>query len=61
MGGASPLLVASQEGHTDVVDILIKAGADVHQATEVMTQIVAAHAPTFVKYYYNLSTVIDRL
>ena len=31
--GASPLYVASQEGHTDVVDILIKAGADIHQAT----------------------------
>ena len=31
--GASPLYVASQEGHSDVVDILLKAGADVHQAT----------------------------
>ena len=30
--GASPLLVASQYGHTAVVDILIEAGADVHQA-----------------------------
>ena len=29
----SPLYIASQEGHTDVVDILIKAGADIHQAT----------------------------
>ena len=33
--GASPLYVASWEGHTDVVDILIKAGADIHQATKV--------------------------
>ena len=31
--GASPLYAASQEGYTDVVDILIKAGADIHQAT----------------------------
>ena len=31
--GASPLYVASQEGHSDLVDILLKAGADVHQAT----------------------------
>ena len=31
--GASPLYVASQEGHSGVVDILLKAGADVHQAT----------------------------
>ena len=34
--GASPLYVASQEGHSNVVDILLEAGADVHQAcTEV--------------------------
>ena len=33
--GVSPLYAASGEGHTDVVDILIKAGADIHQATEV--------------------------
>ena len=31
--GGSPLYVASKEGHSDVVDILLKAGADVHQAT----------------------------
>ena len=31
--GGSPLYVASQEGHSDVVDILLKAGADVHLAT----------------------------
>ena len=33
---ASPLYVANQNGHSDVVDILVKAGADVNQAcTEV--------------------------
>ena len=31
--GLSPLYVASREGHTDVVDMLVKAGADVNQAT----------------------------
>ena len=31
--GGSPLYVASHEGHSDVVDILLKAGADVHLAT----------------------------
>ena len=31
--GASPLYAASEKGHSDVVDILLKAGADVHQAT----------------------------
>ena len=33
--GFSPLYVASQEGHTDVVDLLLKAGADVHQMSKV--------------------------
>ena len=27
----SPLYVASQEGHTDIVDILLNAGADVNE------------------------------
>ena len=31
--GYSPLCVASQEGHTDVVDILLRKGADVNQTT----------------------------
>ena len=31
--GASPLYVASQEGHSGVVDILLEAGADVHLTT----------------------------
>ena len=31
--GYSPLYVASQEGHTDVVDILLRKGADVNQTT----------------------------
>ena len=31
--GCSALYVASQNGHTDVVDILLKKGADVNQTT----------------------------
>ena len=30
--GGSPLYIASQKGLSDVVDILLEAGADVHQA-----------------------------
>ena len=33
--GISPLYAASYNGHSDVVDILLEAGADVHQATKV--------------------------
>ena len=32
-GGFSPLFVASQCGHTEVVDVLLNSGADVHHAT----------------------------
>ena len=30
--GCSPVYVASQNGHTDVVDLLVQAGADIHLA-----------------------------
>ena len=32
--GATPLYVASQEGHTDVVAAFVSAGADVNQARD---------------------------
>ena len=35
--GFSPLYVASECGHTEIVDLLLGAGADVHQATKVHT------------------------
>ena len=31
--GASPVCAASHEGHTDVVELLVQAGADIHLAT----------------------------
>ena len=31
--GISPVYAASQEGHTDVVELLVQAGADIHLAT----------------------------
>ena len=31
--GYSPVYAASQNGHTEVVDLLVKAGADIHLAT----------------------------
>ena len=34
--GDSPLIAASEDGHTDVVDLLIRAGADVNLAPEVI-------------------------
>lgn len=40
--GATPLFVASEEGYTDIVDLLLRAGADVHQARKVC---IKAHYP----------------
>ena len=31
--GLSPVFAASHNGHTDVVDLLVQAGADIHLAT----------------------------
>ena len=31
--GYSPVYAASQNGHTEVVDLLVQAGADIHLAT----------------------------
>ena len=31
--GCSPVYVASEYGHTDVVDLLVQAGADIHLAS----------------------------
>ena len=37
--GVSPVYAASHEGHTDVVDILVKAGANIDQAYKTVWQI----------------------
>ena len=33
--GYSPVYIASQNGHTDVVDLLVSEGADIHLAIKV--------------------------
>ena len=33
--GLSPLYIASQEGHSEVVDVLVKNGADINQPLNV--------------------------
>ena len=41
--GASPLYIASQEGHCDVVDILLKNGVNINQALEVYIQAISTN------------------
>ena len=43
--GATPLYIASHNGHYDVVNILIKRGADIH-------------LPFKVCSYYNYSSIV---
>ena len=38
--GCSPVYVASHNGHKDVVDLLVSAGADIHLATKVCIFII---------------------
>ena len=51
--GASPLYIASAYGHTDVVDILVKAGADVNQATTVVCLFELAVHSTHADMYVS--------
>ena len=50
--GFSPVFAASQNGHTDIVDLLVQAGADIHLATtevHVGTHTVSSSVAAVVK------------
>ena len=57
--GVSPVYVASKHGHTEVVDLLVQAGADIHLATTAKVRVsthtvsssVAAVVETNVKLF----------
>ena len=38
--GATPLIIASQKGHSDVVNILLRSGADVNLACNVSNDMI---------------------
>ena len=42
-GGCTPLYLASEEGHTEVVDTLLKSGADPNLATTVWGLVCSFH------------------
>ena len=51
--GASPVYFTSQEGHPDVVDLLVQAGADIHLAT---TEVhVSTHTVSSSVRYHSVS------
>ena len=46
--GASPVYVASQNGHTEVVDLLVQARADIHLATTDEVHVSTHTVPSLV-------------
>ena len=55
--GASPLFIACQEGHCEVVDVLMKNGADIHQPMNVGKELtyVTLITYSFFTGWYNTS------
>ena len=49
--GASPLFIASQEGHSEVVDVLVKNGANVNQPLNVGRRLTYG---TLILYVHHL-------
>ena len=55
--GVSPVYVASQKGHTEVVDLLVQAGADIHLAiteVHVSTHTVSSSVAAVVEFNVRL-------
>ena len=55
--GESPLYMASQNGHLDVVKTLIQAGANINQVTKVSTHIPTCASLLFkvIKLHHHVS------
>ena len=70
--GYSPLYVASQNGHTEVVNLLVQAGAnvnlatsdEVHDSTHTVSSSIAAVVETNIKFIefvvYDLHELLSR-
>ena len=59
--GISPIFIASQNGHTEVVDLLVQAGADIHLATtkvHVSTHTVFCSVATVLEINVSFSVLI---
>ena len=61
--GISPLYVASQEGHTEIVDLLVRAGADVHQAAKVHNYICDTILVTnnYIQYWHVIIASLNEV
>ena len=64
--GVSPAYAASKKGHTEVVDLLVQAGADIHHATtkvHVSTHTVFSSVAAVVEtnVIHNIFVVYDLL
>lgn len=57
--GQSPLYMASSEGHTEVVDKLLKHGADPNMATFVRVRLMLKYHHDILCTSYNTERVYD--
>ena len=55
--GATPVYVASMEGHEDVVDLLIQAGADLNLATS--NEVATRNVPFYTLYIAPIKVAVD--
>ena len=53
--GLSPVYIASQEGHPDVVDLLVQAGADIHLAEPEVYTCQYTHTVSSSVRYHSVS------
>ena len=51
--GASPLFIASQEGHSEVVDVLVKNRADINQPRNVGRGLTYCTLILYVHHLYS--------
>ena len=51
--GCSPVCAASEKGHTEVVDLLLKAGADIHRAIIPVSTLLISTVYDQCSYLYS--------
>ena len=59
--GASPLFIACQEGHSEVVDVLLENGADIHQPMNVGKELSYVTVILYVQHLFLSHRMVQHL